>query len=99
MECARVIAMGLEESVQTRYDKDATYDDVDRHAMQGEDYSNNTRHGTADGGDGSSTFIGSVDTSRMVSRSMAESLAAGVIPASLSPALSQLSRCTDDNLT
>ncbi|EKF30385.1 hypothetical protein MOQ_005807 [Trypanosoma cruzi marinkellei] len=30
-ECALVVAMGLEENVSTRYDKDATYDDVDRH--------------------------------------------------------------------
>ncbi|KEG09617.1 transcription factor IIB [Trypanosoma grayi] len=30
-ECALVVAMGLEENALTRYNKDATYDDVDRH--------------------------------------------------------------------
>ncbi|KAH9600664.1 Transcription factor IIB [Trypanosoma melophagium] len=30
-ECALVVAMGLEENALTRFNKDATYDDVDRH--------------------------------------------------------------------
>ncbi|ESS68139.1 hypothetical protein TCDM_03110 [Trypanosoma cruzi Dm28c] len=42
-ECAIVVAMGLEESVSTRYDKDATYDDVDRHRKR-EDMSVSTPH-------------------------------------------------------
>lgn len=33
--CAKVVAMGLEESIATRYNADATYDDVDRHAGEG----------------------------------------------------------------
>lgn len=32
VECARVVCMGLEENLETRFLKDATYEDADRHA-------------------------------------------------------------------
>lgn len=32
VECAKVVAMGLEESAMTRFNKDATYEDVDNYA-------------------------------------------------------------------
>lgn len=36
-ECAQVIAMGMEESVQTRFLKDATFEEVDRYTTTGSD--------------------------------------------------------------
>ncbi|ESL06437.1 transcription factor IIB [Trypanosoma rangeli SC58] len=45
-ECALVVAMGLEENALTRYNKDATYDDVDKHRER-EDAMASTLHALA----------------------------------------------------
>ncbi|RNF25374.1 transcription factor IIB [Trypanosoma conorhini] len=42
-ECALVVAMGLEENALTRYDKDATYEDADKHRAR-EDTTASTLH-------------------------------------------------------
>lgn len=79
-ECARVVAMGLEENVLTRFNKDATYDDVDHHAGDAEN-ADATAFGALGGtGEGSGGGrLGQASSSTGLSRTEAAALAAGVV--------------------